>query len=84
MEQYLQGFARGYSPDFFRNQVRTSQKEECPAPTVGRLALAEVPMQEFEDIYTGECGFGRGTIFAALYFPLGNLNRGGGNFEGTR
>ncbi len=79
MERFMPAYGRGYSADFFRNGVAPEEKrppEECE-----RLALALLPMQTWEGIYTGECGLCRGTIFSALYFPLGNVNRGGGEFE---
>ena len=81
MEKFMPNYSRGYSAEFFRNTIRQSPREPegtCPdAP----LAIAQLPFQRFEDIYTGECGLARGTIFAGLYFPLGTLNRGGGQFE---
>jgi len=79
MEKFMPAYGRGYSADFFRNGV--AQEEPEPLREKRQLALATVPMEEWEGIYTGETGFCRGTIFSALYFPLGNLNRGGGDFE---
>ena len=79
MEKFMPTYGRGYSADFFRNGV--APEETRPSGEGGRLALALLPMQEWEGIYAGETGLCRGTIFAGLYFPLGNFNRGGGDFE---
>lgn len=84
MEKFMPTYGRGYTEEFFRNTVRPAAEartadssREADRP----LAIAFVRDQDWEDIYTGECALARGTIFAGLYFPLGTLNRGGGQFE---
>ena len=81
MEKFMPNYSRGYSAEFFRNSIRQPSPEPIPDRCNQPLAIARVADQCFEDIYTGECGLARGTIFAGLFFPLGNLNRGGGQFE---
>lgn len=77
----MPNYSRGYSAEFFRNSIRQPAYEHDISRHHQPLAIAQVVPQQFEDIYTGECGLARGTIFAGLYFPLGTLNRGGGQFE---
>ena len=59
------------SEDFFKT-VANSLDEKFDADCIDSLplAMAYVPMQKWQDIYSTDVGFDRGTIFSQLDKPF--------------